>query len=80
MRDNTHVTDVGGLVHKLTDLILKTQIIWSMWLITSSIDILLTYCEVTMEWYSSIRTMRRRMYEKAYTILSTCYCRYDKGF
>ena len=64
MRDNTHVTDICGLVHKLTDLILKVQNICQWRLITCSIDFLLTYCEVTMEWYSSIRTMRLSMYDK----------------
>ena len=61
MRDNTHVTDVGGLVHKPTDLILKNVNYMSMKAKTCNIDFLLTYCEVTMEWYSSIRTMGRRM-------------------
>jgi hypothetical protein len=35
MSNNTHVTDVGGLVHKTTDLIFKIR------------ALLLTYCEVT---------------------------------
>ena len=72
MRDDTHVTDICGLVHKLTDLILKAQNVCQWRLIAwSMIDFLLTYCEVTMEWYSSIRTMSRKCKIKAYTILST---------
>lgn len=50
MGDNTHVTDVGGLVHETTDLVLKTQIILLMEANSVRYRLfLLTYCEVTTD-------------------------------